>query len=72
MVAHRISTARDADRVVVMEAGRVVEEGAPGDLVSTGGRFAALTALDEAGWSWEERRPDAPDTYIQRDDPEAK
>ena len=50
MVAHRISTARDADRVVVMEAGRIVEQGSPGDLVDAGGRFAALTALDEAGW----------------------
>jgi ATP-binding cassette subfamily B protein len=69
MVAHRISTARDADRVVVMEAGRVVEEGKPGDLVATGGRFAALTALDEAGWSWEERPPNATDAYIQRGDP---
>ena len=51
-VAHRISTARDADRVAVMEAGRIVEQGAPGDLVSAGGRFAALAALDEAGWDW--------------------
>lgn len=51
-VAHRMSTARDADRVVVMEAGQVVEEGAPGDLVNAGGRFAALSALDEAGWDW--------------------
>lgn len=51
-VAHRISTARDADRVVVMEAGRIVEEGAPGELISRAGRFAALAALDEAGWEW--------------------
>ena len=51
-VAHRISTARDADRVVVMQAGRIVEHGAPADLVSAGGRFAALAALDEAGWDW--------------------
>jgi ATP-binding cassette subfamily B protein len=51
-VAHRISTARDADRVVVMEAGRIVEEGAPGELIDAGGRFAALAALDEAGWEW--------------------
>jgi ABC-type multidrug transport system fused ATPase/permease subunit len=51
-IAHRISTARDADRVVVMEAGRIAEEGAPGDLVKAGGRFAALAALDEAGWDW--------------------
>lgn len=53
-VAHRISTARDADRVVVMEDGRIVEEGEPHALIAAGGRFAALTALDEAGWSWEE------------------
>ena len=72
MVAHRISTARDADRVVVMEAGRVVEEGAPGALLASGGRFAALTALDEAGWSWEDRPSDALDTYIQRDERKAR
>ena len=53
-VAHRIATARDADRVVVMEDGRIVEEGPPDTLVSAGGRFAALAALDAAGWSWEE------------------
>jgi ATP-binding cassette subfamily B protein len=51
-VAHRISTARDADRVVVLEAGRVVEEGPPGELLNQGGHFAALAALDEAGWDW--------------------
>jgi ATP-binding cassette subfamily B protein len=51
-VAHRISTARDADRVVVMQAGRIVEHGAPGDLARAGGHFAALAALDEAGWDW--------------------
>ena len=51
-VAHRISTARDADRVIVMEAGRIVEHGAPGDLFSAGGRFAAHAALDEAHWDW--------------------
>ena len=51
-VAHRISTARDADRVIVMEAGRIIEQGAPGDLIGAGGRFAALSALDEAHWDW--------------------
>ena len=51
-VAHRISTARDADRVAVFEAGRIVEQGAPGDLVTAGGPFAALAALDEAHWDW--------------------
>jgi ATP-binding cassette subfamily B protein len=58
MVAHRISSARDADRVVVMEAGRVVEEGAPDELVLAGGRFSALIALDEVHWSWEDQFSD--------------
>ncbi len=52
-VAHRLSTALDADRVVLLDAGRVVEEGAPDELVRRGGRFAALVELESAGWAWE-------------------
>ncbi|MBI5879285.1 MAG: ABC transporter ATP-binding protein [Chloroflexi bacterium] len=52
-VAHRLSTAREADRVIVMEAGRVVEEGAPRELIARGGRFAALVELEAAGWDWQ-------------------
>jgi len=51
-VAHRLATARGADRVIVLEAGRVVEEGPPAELVRRGGRFAALLELEEAGWDW--------------------
>jgi ATP-binding cassette subfamily B protein len=52
-VAHRLSTAREADRVLVLEAGTIVEEGPPAALVVRGGRFAALVALEEAGLDWE-------------------
>jgi ATP-binding cassette subfamily B protein len=52
-VAHRLSTAREADRVLVLEAGAVVEEGPPGDLIGRGGRFAMLVALEDAGLDWE-------------------
>jgi ATP-binding cassette subfamily B protein len=55
-VAHRLATAREADRVLVMEAGRVVEHGTPAELVSMGGKFAAFIELEEAGWDW--RRPE--------------
>ena len=51
-VAHRLSTAREADRVIVMDRGRIVEEGSPEVLVDRGGRFAALVELEEAGWDW--------------------
>jgi ATP-binding cassette, subfamily B, multidrug efflux pump len=52
-VAHRLATAQDADRVVVMEAGQIVEAGPPEELVCRGGRFAALLELEAAGWDWQ-------------------
>ena len=44
IIAHRLSCAVEADRVCVMEGGRVVEAGAPGELLRAGGAFAALVA----------------------------
>ncbi len=52
-VAHRLATAQEADRVLVMEAGQIVEEGPPEELISRGGRFAALLELEAAGWDWQ-------------------
>ena len=43
IIAHRLSTVEIADRVLVMEHGRVVEDGAPAELVAGGdGRFSDL------------------------------
>ena len=42
IIAHRLSTVEIADRVLVVENGAVVEDGAPGDLVGARGRYAAL------------------------------
>ena len=44
IIAHRLSTVAIADRVLVMEHGRIVEDGAPADLIAGTGRFAALHA----------------------------
>jgi ATP-binding cassette, subfamily B, multidrug efflux pump len=52
-VAHRLATAQDADRVLVLEAGRIVEAGPPDELIRRGGRFAALLELEAAGWDWQ-------------------
>lgn len=51
-VAHRLATAREADFVIVLDGGRVVEFGEPGALLARNGRFAALLALEAAGWDW--------------------
>ena len=53
-VAHRISTATEADRVIVMDRGRVVEMGRPNELIARGGWFGALVELDAARWRWED------------------
>ena len=44
IIAHRLSTIDIADRVLVMEAGRVVEDGSPAELTAAGGAFAKLYA----------------------------
>jgi ATP-binding cassette, subfamily B, bacterial len=41
-IAHRLSTVADADEIVVMDAGRIVERGAPAELAAANGRYAEL------------------------------
>ena len=45
VVAHRLSTIRNADHVVVLDEGRVVESGPPADLLEREGSFARLAGL---------------------------
>ena len=45
IIAHRLATVQKADRIVVMEHGRIVEIGTPDDLRHQGGLYARLAAL---------------------------
>ena len=42
VIAHRLSTVRDADRIVVLERGVVAEQGTHGQLMERGGIYARL------------------------------
>ncbi len=47
-IAHRLSTIADADQIIVLEAGQIVERGTHDELVDAGGRYAAMWARQSA------------------------
>ena len=47
VIAHRLATAKRADRIVVVEDGRIVEQGPHDELVARGGAYAAMFATWE-------------------------
>ena len=52
MIAHRLSTVRNADLIVVLDKGRVVESGTHGELLAAGGLYARMWADYERSVSW--------------------
>jgi ATP-binding cassette subfamily B protein len=51
LISHRFPTVRMADRILVLEAGRVVEDGTHADLVAAGHRYARMFKLQAAGYA---------------------
>jgi ATP-binding cassette subfamily B protein len=45
-IAHRLSTVRDADQIVVLDRGQIVERGTHDELLDCGGAYAGLVARD--------------------------
>jgi len=50
IISHRFSTVRMADRIIVLHAGMVIEEGSHADLVARGGQYAELFTLQAEGY----------------------
>jgi ATP-binding cassette subfamily B protein len=49
LVSHRVSTARHSDRIILIEDGRIVEEGTHADLLARGGLYAELERIQREG-----------------------
>ncbi|NWF58030.1 MAG: ABC transporter ATP-binding protein [Fischerella sp.] len=50
LISHRFSTVRMADKILVIEAGEIVEQGTHEELLQAGGRYARLFSLQAAGY----------------------
>jgi ATP-binding cassette subfamily B protein len=50
VISHRFSTVRMADKIVVLEGGRMIESGSHDELVAAGGQYATLFKLQARGY----------------------
>jgi ATP-binding cassette subfamily B protein len=50
LISHRFSTVRMADRIVVLEKGRIAEEGSHDQLIALGGRYAGMFELQASNY----------------------
>ncbi len=69
VIAHRLATIQHADRILVFDQGRLVEEGTHGGLLGTGGAYARLHAVQ---FDRRNAPPDAADPAIGPDDSESE
>ena len=64
VIAHRLSTIVDADEILVLEAGRIVERGRHAELLARGGRYAGMWAKQQQAAGDDDRVPLPPDAPI--------
>jgi ATP-binding cassette subfamily B protein len=60
VIAHRLATIRGADRIIVLQDGKVIEEGNHAQLMERGGLYARLYSMNYASFD------DIPDELIQQ------
>ncbi len=62
VIAHRMSTIVDADRILVVDGGRIVESGSHAELLARGGLYAELSRTQRGGSSEDTAATEAPRT----------
>ena len=65
-MAHRLTTAARADRILVLDGGRIVEDGTHAELVDAGGTYAALWEAFAAGHEDGERETETAGAPLYR------
>ena len=53
VIAHRMRTVAGADHIVVLEDGRVAQEGTPSELMAQGGLYKGMVALQNESAAWQ-------------------
>ena len=53
MIAHRLKTVRHADKIIVLDGGKIVEEGTHKELLAKQGKYAEFIAMREKSVGWE-------------------
>ena len=53
VIAHRLNTIRGADRILVMDKGRTIEQGSHPELIQKNGMYRRMTGLQEQMSSWD-------------------
>lgn len=60
IIAHRLSTVRDANKVIFLDNGRIIEMGTYDELSQSGGRFASLLKASGILNDEDEKQPEGP------------